>query len=229
MHFASRNTPGMFALLAAGLSLLAAPASAVVITLKSGNAAPGNPDPLITYVDLATSCGLGYPTAFTAAEFTAALAGPQATVIGFPHPAWQTSIPCDPSAAWVGRDNFGTPMSALYAMEFDLGDPCCFTKATLDFCWGVDDALGDAINPAGIYLNGTPLAAVQGGSLASQTEVNGMDVTSLVHCGRNTLHIYDRDLGCVISGIIFSAKLDVTECIVQAHSSSWGKVKAIYR
>lgn len=231
MNLAHRRILAMLPILAIALCTLAIPAHAAttVIVLRSGNALAGNPDPLVRRLDLATICGAGYATAFGAAEFAAADVAPQAIVIANPHPNWGTSIPCDPLAKWVGVDPNGTPLSALYAIDLNLPDPCCYTKATLDFCWLVDDALGDTVNPAGIYVNGTPIPAVAGGNYATQTTVNGIDILPLLHCGKNTIYVYDRDLGCVISGVNFSATVNLDDCIDPANSTSWGRLKATYR
>lgn len=216
-------------ILAAALCTLAAPAHAVTINLRSGNAPAGNPDPMIRRLDLASACGAGYATPFTAAEFAAADAGPPAIVLSFVHPAWGQSLPCDPAAQWVGVDPNATPMSELYAIDFFLAtDPCCYDKAFLDFCWTADDILGDGVNPAGVYLNGASLP-IAGGNYATETVVTAVDILPYIHCGKNTLYIHNRDLGCAVSGINFSARITARECITPASRPSWGKVKATYR
>jgi hypothetical protein len=229
MTLAYRRTLAMLPFLAAALLALPSPASAVVITLRSGNAAPGNPDPLITRFDLATSCGIGWPSAFSAAEFAAADAGPPAVVLSSLHPFWSPSLSCDPLAQWVGVAPNADPLSTLFAMNFDVPDVCCYQSAFLDFCWMVDDGLGDATNPAGVYINGTPIAAINGGNFAAASVVAGIDILPYIHCGRNTLYVYDRDAGCAVSGAIWTAQLVLTECITPAPSRSWGAVKATYR
>jgi len=60
--------------------------------------------------------------------------------------------------------------------------------------------LGDTVNPAGVYLNQVPIPAINGGSYATMSTVSGIDVTGILHCGTNTLHIYNRDLACAVSG-----------------------------
>ena len=216
-------------LLAILLCATTGPAAALTLTMRSGNAPAGSADPLISRFDLASTCGVGYPTAFTAAEFAAADAGPAAVVLSYIHPAWITGIACDPAARWIGVSALADPLSALFAMDFTLPDPCCFTAATLDFCWSSDDGLGDATNPPGLYVNGSPIAAVAGGSFGGQSIVSGIDVTGLVHCGKNTLYMYDRDSGCAVSGLIFSATLHVEECIVPVKPATWGAMKSLYR
>ena len=232
MSLANRRIPAFFSLLAAALCAIAVSAQAATLTinLRSGNAAPGNPDPLIRRLDLATSCGVGYGSLFTAADFAAADAGPSAVVLSFIHPAWTRSLPCDPLAQWIGVAADATPLSALYAMDFVLPpDGCCYQKAELEFCWMADDGIGDALNPAGLYLNGSPIPVVAGGNFTAQTTDGGLNILPLIKCGKNTLYIYNRDIGCAVSGVNFSARLILDECITPASVSSWGRVKATYR
>jgi hypothetical protein len=225
----NRRFSSLFPLLTAVLCLFAAPAGALVITLRSGNGVAGGPDALIRQYPVAGVCGQGYATPFTAAEFTAALSAPPAVILSSVHPAWTQGITCDPAALWVGTDAFATPMSVLYALEFNVPDPCCIQSATLDFCWSQDDALGDTVTPDGVFLNQTPIPAISGGGYTSTSQVSGIDVTGILHCGTNTLHIYNRDLACAVSGIIFSATLKITECTVAADQSTWSNVKALYQ
>jgi hypothetical protein len=118
----------------------------------------------------------------------------------------------------------------LFARDFDV-HTCCITKATLTFCWVADDYLGDnaagGANPSGVYLNQVPLP-IDGGNYAVENGV-AIDVTGLVHCGRNEFHVYDRDGAAVVSGTMFSATLDITECPLKSQSSTWGGIKALYR
>jgi hypothetical protein len=214
---------------AVALITLTSIAGATVVTIRSGNAAPGNPDPAITMLALPGSCGVGFAGAFTPADFAAAAGGPPAFVEAFIHPAWGPNLPCDLAAQWIGTNPQATPQSALFAQRFDLPVPCCFSKAFLNFCWQADDALGDAVNPAGIYINGTPIAAVAGGNYLNPTTVSGIDVASLLHCGPNYLYVYNRDIACAVSGTIYTASFDLTECIDPVQPSSWGSLKATYR
>jgi hypothetical protein len=211
----------------AALLLVAAQAGAFTVTLRSGQAAAGSPDPLVKQYVVGSACGQGYPTVFTNADFTAALSSPPAIVLSYVHPAWIAGISCDPLAQWIGVDPNATPTSVLYALEFNLPAPCCIQNAKLDFCWAQDDVLGDTINPDGVFLNQTALPAISGGSYATVTSV-GVDVTSILHCGTNTLHIYNRDLACAVSGVIFSATLTINECTVGVTPSTWSNVKALF-
>jgi hypothetical protein len=213
----------------AGVVALSSVGHAATIVLRSGNAPVGQPDPLIRYlVEPSGSCGVGFPAAFTAADFAAARTGPNANVVN-PYPVWGASLACDPQARWIAPDPNLAPRSALFAYDFLVADPCCYDKVTLDLCWIVDDWLGDldsGIN-TGVYLNGVPLP-ITGGNHSTDTHAI-VDVTSIVHCGPNTLYIYNRDAGCVVSGLIFSATLDLRECLTPTSPGTWGKVKAQYR
>ena len=229
MTLALRRTLRSLPILAAALCLFVLPAHASSFYAVSGQVAPGGPDPIFRFLALAGSCGVGYPTAFGPADFAAADISPPATRIAFPHGAWGTSIPCEPNARWIGKDTVGSPVSGLYSVDFDLPANCCFTAAYLDFCWLVDDYLGDPVNPAGIYLNGVAIPSVAGGNYATETAMGGINVTSLVHCGKNTLYIYDRDAGCAISGVMIGAMLQVNDCVTPTDGTSWGSVKATYR
>jgi hypothetical protein len=228
MILALRRTLALLPLLAAVILALPVPADALTVVMRSGNAAPGSPDPLISRFDLATSCGIGWPTPFSAAEYAAADAGPPAIVLSFIHPAWTPSLACDPLAQWVGVAPTADPISTLFAQDFFLPDTCCYSSAKLAFCWMADDGLGDAIN-AGVAINGTPIPPLTGGNFAAPTSDSGLDILSLLHCGRNTLYVYDRDVACAVSGAIWTARIDLVECITPVRPSSWGGVKATYR
>lgn len=229
MRIAIGRCISSLALLAIALFTLVTTAGATTIFLRSGNAPAGSADPQIRMLALPGGCGIGFPTAFTALDFAAADAGPQAVVESFIHPAWSPTLSCDPSAQWIGTNAQASPQTALFSQTFIIPGPCCFTKAYMDFCWMVDDALGDSVNPAGVYVNGVPVAAVAGGNFASTTFLGTIDVTALVHCGVNTLYVYDRDIGCAVSGVNYHAAFNLVDCITPTHGSTWGAVKAIYR
>ncbi len=209
----------------------ASPASAEFIALRSGNAPIGGPDPLINM-----TVGLGgtplSASLFTAADFAAACSSRPAIVIT-PHPAWLQSLPCDPLAKWIGTDPVGTPASALYCQPFTV-QTCCIGAAYLTFCWSGDDALGDGIyggpNMDGVYINGVAVTpSINTGSYAVPTTAGPIDITSLIHCGNNALQIYNRDAAFVVSGIVYSAKIDITDCAVTDEPAAFGSIKALYR
>ncbi len=209
----------------------AAPVAAETVVLRSGNAPIGSPDPQINMLVGVGSTALS-PLPFTAADFAAACAGRPAIVMT-PHGAWLQQLACDPLARWIGTDPVGTPASALYCQNFTV-QTCCIKSATLNFCWSGDDALGDGIyggpNLDGVYINGVAVTpSINTGSYAAETQVGGVDVTSLLHCGSNQLQIYNRDAALVVSGVIYTATIDIQECIVPTEPTTFGRIKALYR
>lgn len=212
-------------------ALGAVPASAEFIALRSGNGPIGGPDPQINMLVGVGGTALS-AAPFTAADFGAACGGRPAIVIN-PHPAWLQSLPCDPAAQWIGTDPVGTPASALYCQPFTV-QTCCIGAAYLTFCWSGDDAIGDGIyggpNLDGVYINGVPVTpSINTGSYATPTTVGPIDITSMIHCGANELQVYNRDAAFVISGIVYSAKIDITDCTVPSENSAFGSIKALYR
>jgi hypothetical protein len=215
-----------------GLALASSLAvAAEVINLRSGNAAIGNADPQINAL-----VGLGATplsaSLFTAADFAAAC-GPRSAVVIAPHPAWLAQLACDPLAQWIGTDAVASPASALYCQPFDV-QTCCIESAVLTFCWAGDDALGDGIyggpNLDGVYINGVAVTpSINTGSYAAQTTAGPLDVTALLHCGSNQLQVYNRDAAILVSGVIYSAVIDITECAVPTESNSFSNVKSLYR
>lgn len=227
----NNNSVGRILVVALAFTVIAASASAETIVLRSGGATVGNPDPNTTVL-VGSGGALLSLVPFTANDFAAACSGTSAIVCQGPS-VWAPQLPCDPMAQWIGIDAFATPASAMYCQNFNV-ETCCIGRATLDFCWVADDVLGDTYaggpNPAGVYINGvavTPL--IEGGNYATETIAGGVDVTNLLHCGNNQLSIYNRDLGFTVSGVMFSATLEVLDCEVSSESSSWGSVKALYR
>ena len=214
------------------LVLTASSALATSVTVRSGNVAPVAQEPAITYlVEPSGQCTQPFAAPFTAADFAAADAGPFAwSVVG--HGAWG-SLTCDPAAGWISTGPGLPSRSALYSIPFtvDIPDPCCIQSAKLDLCWMADDTTGDqgfgGPNPFGLYVNGVAVP-FPGANYATPTQGNA-DITALVHCGQNHLYIYNRDLGCAVSGINFSATITYTECVTPARTSSWGQVRALYR
>lgn len=201
------------------------------ITLRSGNAPANQPDPSITMLT-GTPGGALLPNPFTASDFAAACSGPNATVT-VPISVWLQQLACDPMAQWIGIDWQNSPGSALYCQSFDI-QTCCIESATLSFCWSADDNLGDALyggaNPDGVYLNGVAVSpSITGGNYAAETQAGPVDVTSLVQCGINQLQVYNRDAGFAVSGVIYTATLDIIECMSPAEDSSWSSIKALYK
>lgn len=212
--------------------LLVAPATAAeFIQLRSGNGTIGGPDSQINMLVGSGATALS-ATPFTPADFGAACGGRPAIIIN-PHPAWLQSLACDPQAQWIGTDPVGTPASALYCQNFNV-QTCCIHSAWMTFCWSGDDALGDGIyggpNLDGVYINGVAVSpSINTGSYAAQTMAGPIDVSALLHCGTNSLQIYNRDAALVVSGIIYRATFDITECSVSEETSTFGAIKSLYR
>jgi|GEM_PF-5041287 len=220
--------PGMWsyvhiaALLVLAVSVLApAPAHAAeIIQIRTGQVGgvPGtcpNPDDGFTY--LAGPCAAPLRSApFTAANFAAAAAGPPARVIT-PILVYLPTLAFDPQARWINPQPQpgcvgGIAASALYAYRFTVNTPCNPT-AQVQACWAVDDWLGDpagnGANPVGIYINGVPLnPGFSGGNYAAETCFS--QTTVPVNTGTNYIYVYQRDLGCSVSGLILSVRLSVT-------------------
>lgn len=218
-------------LLVLGLVFVGNTAFAEFVNLHSGNGPANSPDPLISV--LIGSGGAPLSAApFTTSDFAAACGGQNAMVV-VPISVWAQGLPCDPNAQWVGIDMYSTPASALYCQGFDV-ETCCIESATLNFCWVTDDGLGDALyggsNPAGVYLNGIAVSpSIDGGNYGTETFSGPIDVTSLVHCGGNELQVYNRDAGYVVSGVMYSATIDIIECSTATEEASWSLVKPLYR
>jgi len=214
-------------LLGAALTPDVPAASAGTIVLHSGNGSVGNMDSQITYLqETSFACCSEFPP-FTSADFLAAQTGPAATVRN-PYAGWITGLACDSAARWIAENSNGDTHTTLYAYPFDV-DTCCVASANLTFCWAVDDYLGgDSNNPAGVYLNGDPLTSISGGGIGTESSVGPVDVTSMIQCGRNWLYVYDRDTSSIVSGVMFSATLDITPCIVPTRSTTWSTIKTMY-
>jgi hypothetical protein len=206
-------------------------AATEVIVLRSGNAPMGNADPFINMLVGSGGAPLS-PNPFTTGDFDLACYDTRA-IVTQPYPAWLQELPCDPEAQWIGFDGLATAASTLFCYTFEIETPC-IEQANLSFCWAVDDYLGDALaggpNPDGVYLNGVAVSpSIFGGNYATETQAPLTDVTSLVSTGANRLEIYNRDNGFGVSGVIFSATIEVTACAVPAETSTWGDVKSLFR
>jgi len=199
------------------------PKPSEILVLRSGqsNNAPGSPGALDDSVHYTSPPGNGcVPTSLYNAStgglpFAAACAGPAAEVIA-PHPAWTQTLNCDPRSRWINWNEDpstlqGRPAhSALYCHPFtvktaDVG-PACIT-----ICWAVDDYLGDPSGPGmvGVYLNGCPLTPYSGGAYSVSTKRTYCIPAGCLRSGLNNLYLYQRDGGCVVSGIIYTAQISI--------------------
>jgi hypothetical protein len=197
------------------------PATALeTINIASGQSSggpgpPGSLDDLVTYYSEGTA-GTSLATVFDT-EFASALAGPAATVVAA-HPVWLPGLTLgDPDARWINVhhdptfNGYGAPAeTALYAAPFTVTTPGT-SLALLTVYSAADDGIGDALyggpNPEGLYLNGVPLLGSGPGLGYGAESVYTALVT--VNQGSNVLHIYGRDQGVGISGVIFSATITV--------------------
>lgn len=223
--FAKTTTP--FLTLSA-LLVLSMPAAAVEnISFFSGNGPINTLDPIVRFLGLGSCCA-EFP-AFAPGHFAAAASGPSATIIGQAHPNWTAELSCDPTGEsagqWVGVAAGGPPETALYAVTFNV-QTACILYADLQICWMVDDALGSPNNPAGLYLNGTPIPAVAGGNFGAATLAGPISVGAMLTPGLNTLYLYNADIGSVVSGVNFRVRLTVEECELPVEGSTWSKVKS---
>ncbi len=227
--------------IALALLVQATSAVAVVTTIRTGQVAGvpgscnGNDD---TFRFYAPNPNCGQPilsTAFAAADFNAACAGPQAVVIQPLNGVWTSSLDCDADARWISTATnpgscFGAPTSALYCARFDAN---CTVADSVRICWAVDDFLGDppsfpGPNPDGIYINGTSLGAAFSGPGSNPTYTAVATNVPLIN-GFNSLEVYQRDAGCGLGGLILSANI-YTHCgTVQTESMKWGMIKSLYR
>ncbi len=186
-----------------------ASASAQTIVFRSGNGSVGDPDSRITFLAGASESELR-SSAFVAQDFSDAENGPAATIVT-EYAGWLPSI-TDSKARWVAVDTNRTPKSALYAIKFHV-DNVCWEAASLQFSFATDDQLGDlsgGSNELGLFLNEQPLAGSNGGSFNTETTLGVYDVTGLLQPGENTLYFYNRDKARVVSGVIFSGRVQIT-------------------
>lgn len=182
------------------------------IVLRSGNGAIGYPDSAIRMIAGAPLTAIP----ITAANLAAAAAGVPATVVA-PAPWWCPAITNDPQAKWISTDVGRGPRSALYSHPFWLGS-CNPLAVSLSFTCSVSSSLGDPLGTpeVGLFVNQfpVPLSFVDGagGSVCDLTVTGNIPPTWLNGNAQNTLSIYVRDTGHVATGVIYSARLDVTPC-----------------
>lgn len=203
--------------LAAACAAFVAAGSALaqsVVTVRSGNAAIGQPDPQLAYYSGPSPCPVQL-TPFVASDFARSCAGVPAYVISN-HPAWIPTLSTDPLAQWVAVDAFRGGGAALYCQHFNIGTiPAC--AARLELTIAADDRTGDEVpdscgtavppNPVGAYLNGQPLtlpADWPATNFTFETTITIADVRPLLQLGDNTLHVYQRDMYGAPSGAIWS-------------------------
>lgn len=204
-----------------------------IIMRSGGGVTYGQIDPTWTFLRGEPQMAIS-AAPFTPAQFAAALSGPHAVVVE-PHEFWSSTLTVDPEAQWISTDAHRGPASALYACTFNV-EPCCISIAEFNIAWSSDNAIGDygrgGGNPAGIYLNRMPLVGVYGGGALG--EMWGyVDVTGMLHCGVNEIHVYNRDGTSVpetsATGLLFKISILVFSCPLATEGSTWGAVKSMYR
>lgn len=202
------------------------------IRLRSGQigvGVPGSPGQLDFSVRYWT--GPGEPTGCTLASLAdrngdLPFACEYPAKIVFPHQGWKSSLDCDPAARWINSTinaSFmqGSPgQSVVYCHPFEVcSEP--FNTACITFCWLVDDRLGDPPGgpaPIGLYIeNGgtfTSIPAVFGGHHIFESTVTAQIPPGAIKPGLNHLFVYQRNLTCLASGVIYSARIDLCQdCI----------------
>ncbi|MBL8764962.1 MAG: hypothetical protein JNM07_11895 [Phycisphaerae bacterium] len=191
--------------------------NAETIVVRSGQVG-GNPglvgqaDDIVTYLPNNPPGGAISPNPFTAADFAGAVSGAAATVIQ-PYPVWASGL-SDTQARWINWSmdaaGYGSPGSALYAVPFYV-NTTGITQATISLEIAVDDGFGDWLygggNPDGLYVNGNSTGC-QVGNYSTPSFFFG-NITTSVTTGQNYLYFYQRDAGVLVSGLIFSATIDV--------------------
>jgi hypothetical protein len=185
--------------------VLCAQGQAEVITVRSGNGSTGQPDSQVHM--LVGPADSAFPTAFTAADFAAADAGPAAFII-VNHPAWAAQLAGDSLSKWIATNpgGAGEGSTGLYAIGFVLTDP--FTAASLELNYFVDNLLGGGPNQ-GVFLNGTAISGDStGGTYGGREEysLSRSDVAPLLVQGTNTLYIDQTDQGGP-AGLLFRATI----------------------
>ena len=228
-HAAKKSFSVLLLAVALATSMAAAAFSETIYMRSGGGYAYGQNDPAWSYLAGPAGAALS-ASPFTAADFSAALSGPQSVVVPPYGTFWLPGLICDPLAQWISVDAASGPATALYGQAFNV-QTCCIAKATLNFCWASDDNIGDQLfggaNPMGVYLNGVALP-ITGGSYATENTAS-IDVTGLIHCSRNEIHVYNRDAAFVVTGVMFGVTIDIVSCPVETEHSTWGSIKALYR
>ncbi len=209
----------------AALALLAGAVQGEVITVRSGQVGglpgtAGQSDDTVRYLPNNPGGAPISPVPFTPADYAGATGGPAAVVIN-PVGVWTPGI-SDADARWINwqadgqiqpdgtffGSGFGVAGSTLYSVPFFVTTAAATTgNLTIEFA--VDDSGGDFIfgggNPDFLYVNGSP-TGYNGGNFATPTIHNQLiSITT----GLNYLHLYQRDAGFGVSGLIFSATIEV--------------------
>jgi hypothetical protein len=194
-----------------------------IIHLRSGQSGgapgtPGSPDDIVRFNPWGNPQGPVLGTAFTAADFAATNGGPSAVVV-HPPSAWMGGLIdplTDKDARWINfgiSSIHGSPGSALYAVPFWV-NTTTITGASISFQGGADEVLGDWFsadgpNLDGFYVNGIPTGYMYQGFNFAYPTTHFQNILGMVQPGQNWLYYYQRDLTGGLSGLIFSATVEI--------------------
>jgi hypothetical protein len=199
-------------LVASALIVSPQQARAETFTLRSGNGIVGGTDSQINFL-LGPLDG-PFPYVLSPQNFSDARAGSDAFIIA-PHPAWKAALDSDALANWTATSLGGASegSTGLYAIDFVV-DSTCFSSATMDIDFHVDNDLGDSTNE-GIFINevpvvGTKLLGSSGSYFSTDQSFANLDITGSVNNGVNTLYINAVDSGGP-AGLQFSATITIEQ------------------
>jgi len=179
-----------------------------VIFLHSGNGPAGTS---IDDTKITVKAGAGDTTDFNASptSYDDAFEGPQARIVN-PNSAWVCNgfTPFDVAPRWIGTQDSAAANDpdALYAIQFEITDTV-IGSATLSFRGCSDNTFGH-VGHQGLSVNEIEIGGTNGGSHINSIAFNDIDITSLVNTGKNTLYIYQNDVGGP-AGTLFSAQITV--------------------
>jgi len=224
----------------------AATVNAELISLRSGQVGglpglAGQSDDTVRFLNNNPPGAPISASAFTVADFAGADSGAAAQVIN-PFGPWTPGI-SDPLARWINFNadiqqnpdgttsgsGFGLSGSSLYAVPFFVTTASA-TGGFLNMEFAVDDSGGDLLfgggNPDFLYVNGTGVYATVLGNFGASTFQSQFISFGP---GWNSLYLYQRDAGVVVSGTIFSVTIDVIPAPGAAALLGMGGLAAVRR
>jgi len=203
------NSPIRTVLLTLALLLTGSVSAQEIINVRSGNGPIGGTDSQITMLVGPVDAGFGIP--FTLNDFVTAQTGPPA-VIPTPAGDWGASLSGGSTAQWITTGaTIGTMGSALYAINFNV-TTSSIVAATISVSFLVDDFFGGPQNE-GLFVNTFPVPGSSPPLVSPWAIVNqmtGLDVSTLIVPGQNTLYLYARDTAGA-GGLCFDATITIYE------------------
>ncbi len=181
------------------------------VEVFTGGAAPGQPDPTVTYLQGPATSGFGQT--FVAADFQAARTGPQAQVRAAIAAGWPRQLPLGPQARWI--DTQGGSASALYAIPFQLG--ALGSSAVLTMQFSADDTLGE-VGIAGVYVNEIPVERSERVGSYYYVETLQRDVSTSLQVGQNWLYVYLHNTGGA-GGLLFWSEIQIDGGMIATYGS----------